>query len=103
MCPCPVARPTRFEEISIGDFVLTGGELPAILRLLKEANPAVRVCVSAIALETLALAQQSLKELGFADVSVCQIAAARGRKVANYTMMTANNPVFLLTGGGADA
>lgn len=80
----------------------SGGELPEILRQIREKNPAVRVCVSAIALETLALAQESFKTMGFCNSAVCQIAAARGRRVGAYTMMTANNPVFLLTGGGRD-
>ena len=41
--------------------------------------------------------------LGFADIEVAQLSAARGKAVGPYTMMTANNPVFILSGGGADA
>lgn len=78
----------------------SGGELPAILHALRAANPAVRVCISAIALETLSLAQSALAQAGFDKPEVCQLSAARGRRVGPYTMMTANNPVFLLTAGG---
>ncbi len=78
----------------------SGGELPEILAVLKQKNPLVRICISAIALETMSCALESLKKLEFPNIEVCQISAARGRRVADYTMMTANNPVFLISGGG---
>lgn len=101
----PVAgyAPEAFSGLPIPDAAFiggSGGELPQILAWLKEKNPNVRVCVSAIAVETLATALESMKKLEYANLDVCQISAARGKKVASYTMMTANNPVFLLTGGG---
>ena len=71
-----------------------------ILQIAKEKNPAVRVVVNAIALETLHETQAALSALGFADVEITQLSAARGRSVGAYTMMTANNPVFILSGGG---
>lgn len=101
----PVAghAPEAFSGLPIPDAAFiggSGGELPEILAWLKEQNPDIRVCVSAIAVETLATALESMKKLEYANLDVCQISAARGKKVASYTMMTANNPVFLLTGGG---
>ena len=77
----------------------TAGNLGEILRLLKDKNPDVRVVVSAISLETLEAARRGLSELGFSEVEVCQIASARGKAVGGYTMLTANNPVFLISGG----
>ena len=74
-----------------------------ILEIAKQKNPAVRVVVNAIALETLYETQAALSALGFADVEITQLSAARGKLVGPYTMMTANNPVFILSGGGADA
>lgn len=81
----------------------SGGAMRRILEIAKQKNPAVRVVVNAIALETLYETQAALAALGFADVEVTQLSAARGRAVGPYTMMTANNPVFILSGGGADA
>ena len=63
----------------------------------------MRVVVTAIALETLEEARRALVELGFANVEVSQLAASRGKAVGSYTMMTALNPVFILSGGGQDA
>ncbi len=78
----------------------SGGNLYEILQLLKERNPKVRVIVSAISLETLEDARRGMEDCGWTDVEVCQIASARGKNVGGYTMLTANNPVFLISGGG---
>lgn len=78
----------------------SGGNLREILTLLYRKNPAVRVAVSAVTLETFEEARRALRSVGFADVEICQIAASRGKALGAYTMLEANNPVFLLAGGG---
>ena len=80
----------------------SGGRMREILALAREKNPEVRVVVNAIALETLFAAQTVLKELGFSDIEVTQLAATRGKPVGAYTMLTANNPVFILSGRAAN-
>ena len=78
----------------------SGGRLGEILRLLREKNPALRVVASAISLETLEEARRALRECGFGGVEVCQIASSRGRQAGGYTLLNANNPVFLISAGG---
>lgn len=98
--------PEALETLSAPDCVFVGGSgggMRRILALAKEKNPAVRVVVTAIALETLEEARRALLDLGFANVEVSQLAASRGKAVGPYTMMTALNPVFILSGGGQDA
>lgn len=98
--------PEALETLSAPDCVFVGGSgggMRRILALAKEKNPAVRVVVTAIALETLEEARRALLDLGFANVEVSQLAASRGKEVGPYTMMTALNPVFILSGGGQDA
>lgn len=100
------AAPDALEALPAPDCVFVGGSGGAMRRILeiaKHKNPAVRVVVNAIALETLHETQAALAALGFADIEVAQLSAARGKAVGPYTMMTANNPVFILSGGGADA
>ena len=97
------AAPDALEALPAPDCVFVGGSGGAMRRILeiaKQKNPAVRVVVNAIALETLHETQAALSALGFADVEITQLSAARGRSVGAYTMMTANNPVFILSGGG---
>lgn len=98
--------PEALETLPAPDCVFVGGSgggMRRILALAKEKNPAVRVVVTAIALETLEEARHALLDLGFANVEVSQLAASRGKAVGPYTMMTALNPVFILSGGGQDA
>ena len=106
VCIVEGAAPDALEALPAPDCVFVGGSGGAMRRILeiaKQKNPAVRVVVNAIALETLYETQAALAALGFADIEVTQLSAARGRAVGPYTMMTANNPVFILSGGGADA
>lgn len=98
--------PEALEALPAPDCVFVGGSgggMRRILALAKEKNPAVRVAVTAIALETLEEARHALQDLGFANVEVSQLAASRGKAVGPYTMLTALNPVFILSGGGDDA
>lgn len=98
------AAPDALAELPTPDAVFiggSGGQMAALLALIRDRNPKVRVVINAIALETLHEAQQALRALGFARVEVTQLAAARGRAVGSYTMMTAMNPIFILSGGGA--
>ena len=98
--------PEALEMIPEPDCVFvggSGGKMRRILELAKAKNSAVRVVVTAIALETLEEARRALHDLGFENVEVSQLAASRGKAVGPYTMMTALNPVFILSGGGQDA
>ena len=80
-----------------------GGSLAAILDALVAANPAVRVCVTAISLETVAQTTELLSQAPFTGFEACQIFAARSSSAGAYHLMKAENPIFILTarGGGA--
>ena len=75
----------------------SGGELSNILQTVHDANPAARICVSAIALETLHTASERLTALGY-ETEITQIAVGRTRPVGQLHLLTAQNPVFLITG-----
>lgn len=75
----------------------SGGKLREILRAVHAANPAARVCVSAIALETLSAACEALCGLGY-RVEVVQISVSRARAAGELHLLLAQNPVFLITG-----
>ncbi len=97
------AAPAGMEVLPKPDAVFvggSGGHLTEILRAVKKANPAARICVSAIALETLALASNVLSELGY-SVNVTQISISRAKPAGNLNLLMAQNPVFLITGEAA--
>ena len=78
----------------------SGGHLNEIFSAVHEANPSARVCVSAIALETLSFAVNTLTELGY-TVNVTQIAVSRAKPAGSLHLLTAQNPVFLIAGEAA--
>jgi len=75
----------------------SGGRLREILQTVHTANPAARICVAAITLESLHLACTALRELG-CDTDVTQLSVSRGKAAGGLTLMLAQNPVFLITG-----
>ena len=70
------------------------------MKLLLDRNPRVRVVVNAITLETVAEANSCFKELGFTDVDITQIQAAKAKKVGPYEMMMGQNQVYIFAGTG---
>lgn len=78
----------------------SSGNMKEILQLLLSKNPQVRVVVNAITLETVAEANSCFKELGFTDIDITQIQAAKAKKVGPYEMMMGQNPVYIFAGTG---
>lgn len=75
----------------------SGGQLREILHAVHAANPRARICVSAIALETLHTAHTVLRELGY-ETELSQISVSRGKTAGDLTLMLAQNPVWLIAG-----
>ncbi|MDO4796757.1 MAG: precorrin-6y C5,15-methyltransferase (decarboxylating) subunit CbiE [Coriobacteriales bacterium] len=98
--------PEALQSLPAPDRVFVGGStgrLAAILAAVVAANPSVRVCVSAIVLETLMEALDCVRELGLTHVDLTQVAVAKGKDVAGRHMMLARNPVYLVCADGPAA
>lgn len=95
--------PEALSDLPAPDRVFVGGSagnLEAILRTALDKNPAARIVVNAITLETVAEALQCLKTFDLADVDIAQITAAKGREAGAYHLMMGQNPVYLISGQG---
>lgn len=93
--------PEALQGLPVPDAVFIGGtrgNLGSILDVIYEANPEARICITAIALESLTNSLTELASRGL-EISVTQISASRSRKLASYNMLTADNPIFIITGG----
>lgn len=93
--------PEALEQLPAPDLVFVGGSrghLAPILDRALAANPAVRLCISAIALETLAAAIAALTSRGL-QAHVTQIAAAHAPGTGRLHLLRGENPVFLITAG----
>ena len=92
--------PDALNGLPAPDAVFIGGSsgnLRGIVQAICAANPNARICISAVTLETLQEATPALKDLGF-ETEVLQLSVSRSRRAGDLTMMTAQNPVFLITG-----
>ncbi len=75
----------------------SGGELQEILELALRRNPEARIVLNTVTAETFALAVTALKALPVRDVEIVELSVSRGRKVGGYHLMTAQNPVYILS------
>lgn len=92
--------PAALSDLPAPDAVFIGGSkgsLAAIVDAVLDKNPDARICVSAIALETLSAAVAALTAKG-RTVQVSQIAVSRARAVGGLHLMMAQNPIYLITG-----
>ena len=92
--------PDALSDLPAPDAVFIGGSkgsLAVIVDAALDKNPDARICVSAIALETLSAAVAALTAQG-RTVQVSQIAVSRAKAVGGLHLMMAQNPIYLITG-----
>lgn len=75
----------------------TKGSMAEVVDAALAKNPNARLCISAIALETLSAAIAALTAHGQA-AEVTQLAVSRTRPAGKLHLLMANNPIFLITG-----
>ncbi len=78
----------------------SGGKLESILHALTAQNPRVRVVVNAITLETLEAGVRLLEDLAFENVEVTQVSISKTARKGTRHLLTAQNPVFIISAQG---
>ena len=71
------------------------GNLKEILDVLLAKNPKVRIVANAVTMETAAELSEAAKRFSYSDICCANI--SRGRKLGRYHLMTAQNPVYIVT------
>lgn len=92
--------PQALADLPAPDAVFVGGTkggMEEIIDLALAKNKNARVCVSAIAVETLSAAVAALTKHGL-EANVTQIAVSRTRPAGKLHLLMANNPTFLIMG-----
>lgn len=92
--------PEALEGLPAPDAVFIGGtrgNMSPILEFIKEKNSEARICISAIAIESLGEATTELARLGY-DVSITQVSFSNDRPVGKLHMMIGGNPIFIVMG-----
>jgi precorrin-6Y C5,15-methyltransferase (decarboxylating) len=96
--------PEALEELPAPDTVFIGGsgrKMDAVFDVILRKNPRARVVVNAIALESVQAAMGAFESRGLVP-DVVQVGTAAAKAAAGLHMMTAQNPIFIISGGGGD-
>ena len=75
----------------------SSGNMAAILDLLYAKNPACRIVINVIALETLAAVISYYQQKAGYTLDVVQIFAAENKKLGRYNLMMAQTPIYVIT------
>ncbi len=78
----------------------SSGNMREIIDALLQKNPSVRIVINTVTLESIAEVMDLIRELQLADADVVQMSAAKARTLGNYHLMTAHNPVYIVSFGG---
>lgn len=100
----PGKAPDALADLPAPDGVFIGGSkgnMQAIVDAVLQKNPCARLCMTAIALESLTVAMQALEKHGF-NPRVTQLAVSETRLAGQLHMLSAQNPVFLIAGNCDD-
>ncbi len=101
-CVCGGA-PEAFDGLPVPDAAFIGGSkdrFEPIVKRLIDMNPRVRLVATSVTLETLERATATFREIELSDLEIVQVAVNRVRFLGKNSMLTAQNPVFVLSGGG---
>ena len=74
------------------------GKISEILNIVYEKNSKADVVITSVSLETLNEAINSFAYFGIDSPEIVQIAVTRTRKLGNHTMLSAENPIFIIKG-----
>ena len=92
--------PEALEELPAPDRVFIGGSsgnMKDIIACALRANPQVRVCATAVTLETMAELLACLRDFEVSDADIVQVSVARADAIGSYHLMRAENPVYIVT------
>ncbi len=94
LAPCDISAYPPPSHVFIGG---TAGNMNAIIEWLKEKSDSFRIVVNAVTVETVYEAITALKEEGFDDLDITQVAVSKGRKVGPKHLMEAHNPIYIIS------
>ena len=75
----------------------SSGSLEAIIRVLREKNPGVRIVVNCITLETVSEVLRLIRSGEFRSHEIVSVCTARSKEAGPWHMMTGENPVYICT------
>ena len=96
--------PECLEGLPAPDVAFIGGSsgnMEEIVNFLYGKNSRIRFVITAVTIETAMAALESLENLGI-EGDIVQVAVSKGRQIGDLHMLMAQNPIFIINGGGDD-
>lgn len=100
---CHGSAPECIHSLETPDICFIGGSrgnLVGIVETLLLKNSKIRIVINAITLETLMEALEVFKKYSFEEVEMVQVSIAKTKEVADYHMLMAQNPIYIISGRG---
>ena len=94
--------PECLKGLPIPDVAFIGGSsgnMDEIVSYLYNINNGIRFVITAVTLENAMAGLESLKNIGISG-DIVQVAVSKGRQIADLHMLIAQNPIFIISGGG---
>ena len=79
----------------------SSGNMDEIVSYLYGINDKMRFVITAVTLENAMAGLDSLKNVGISG-DIVQVAVSKGRQIGDLHMLMAQNPIFIISGSGAD-
>ena len=96
----PGMAPEAMMELEVPTHAFIGGSsgnMDAIIKLLLEKNPEVRIVINCITLETVTEAMEAIRKFDLKDVDIVQLGVARSKSVGRYHMMMGEKPIYIIS------
>ena len=96
--------PECLKDLPIPDVAFIGGSsgnMDEIVSYLYGINDKMRFVITAVTLENAMAGLDSLKNVGISG-DIVQVAVSKGRQIGDLHMLMAQNPIFIISGSGAD-
>ena len=93
-CPDILRDAEAPDKVFIGG---SSGNMHEIFEVIRQKNPCADIVVTAVSLETLHDAIGCFKNLGIVP-EIVQISVTRTNNIGSYTMLQAQNPIFIISG-----
>ncbi len=101
----PGTAPEAMTELPVPTHAFIGGSsgnMNAVVKLLLEKNPKVRIVINCITLETVTEAMNAIRDFDLTDVDIVQLGAARSKSIGRYHMMMGENPIYIISCTGRE-
>lgn len=98
--------PAVIESLPIPTHVFiggSGGNMVEIIKNIRKKNKSVRFVLNIVTLESLICVKKIAEEYPeYENMEIIQLSVSRNKKAGNYNLMTAENPVYIVSFGGEE-